>query len=85
MTDLTVIADALAVAKPCGLLLDLGDRRSLAPYCCVLPVRSIAGYFLLAGRSLAAFPFSGAHDLCPDCLACLRPSERMSGSQAWSQ
>jgi hypothetical protein len=31
-------------AKPRGLLLVLGDRRSLAPYCGVLPVRSIAGY-----------------------------------------
>jgi len=46
-----------------------------------------------ASRTIAVWPdevsrpfcISGAHDLCPDCLASLRPTERRSGSQAWSQ
>jgi len=40
------------------LLSVLGDRRSLAPYCGVLPVRSIAGYCWLARgdmRSIAPY------------------------------
>jgi hypothetical protein len=50
-------------------------------YCHVLSGRSLADYCLLAGRSLAASAcrtchHSGAHDLSPDCLASLRPSER---------
>ena len=41
----TKVAEDLAVMrKPRGAIaFDFGDRQHLAPYCCVLPVRSIAG------------------------------------------
>jgi hypothetical protein len=41
------------------LLLVLGDRRSLAPYCCVLPVRSIAGYCCWPDEVSRPFCFFG--------------------------
>jgi hypothetical protein len=44
MAVLTTIADALAGRSLAAYYGVLGDRRSLAPYCWVLPVRSIAGY-----------------------------------------
>ena len=44
MAVLTAIADVLAGRSLAAYYGVLGDRRSLAPYCGVLPVRSIAGY-----------------------------------------
>ena len=44
MTDLTDNSDALHRAQPRGANAHVfGDRQRLAPYCFVLPVRSIAG------------------------------------------
>jgi len=82
MAVLTVIAMSCTGRSLAVLLLVLGDRRSLAPYCCCLArEQRLVGYCWLAGRSLAASAcrtchHSGAHDLSPDCLASLRPSER---------
>jgi hypothetical protein len=81
MAVLTVIAMSCTGRSLAVLLLVLGDRRSLAPYCCCLArEQRLVGYCWLAGRSLAASAcrtchHSGAHDLFPDCLASLRPSE----------
>jgi hypothetical protein len=53
MAVLTAIADVLAGRSLAAYYGVLGDRRSLAPYCGVLPVRSIAGYcwFMSGGAS----------------------------------
>jgi len=67
MAVLTVIADVLAGRSLAAYYGVLGDRRSLAPYCGVLPVRSIAGYYWSPGRAKPrdhwCFAFPGAHDV----------------------
>jgi hypothetical protein len=78
MADLTVIADVLHRAKPRGAI--ACPRRQAEPRAVLLlpcPRATTRG-LLLAGRtkSRGHFAFSGAHDLFPDCLDCLRPSER---------
>ena len=66
MAVLTVIADVLAGRSLAAYCCVLGDRRSLAPYCGVLPVRSIAGYcwFMAGGASRHPAGVSWARPVC---------------------
>jgi hypothetical protein len=65
MADLTVIAMSCTGRSLAVLLLVLGDRRSLAPYCCCLArEQRLVGYCLLAGRSLAAILLFRARTIC---------------------
>ena len=84
MAVLTAIADFLAGRSLVAYYGVLGDRRSLAPYCGVLPVRSIAGYCLFmsggASRHSAGVPW-GAPELRPVSPVCGRWNPDVSG---WS-
>jgi hypothetical protein len=74
---------SLAGRSLAAILLVLGDRRSLAPYCGVLPVRSIAGYcrswpICGASRPLESLFFGRARRFLTVSPVCGRRNEAIA-------